>query len=104
MTVQQLIECDDVPPKDLVGAESIHKYLKIHKSLFKTFLTDNKDILEKSPTDGVVASPSKARFGAYSAAEMRKFMGWALKQPDGGTSGAPFCWLIREPEEARSPS
>jgi integrase len=83
MTVQQLIECDDVPPEDLVGAESIHKHLKIYKSLFKTFLTDNKDILEKSPTDGVVASPSKARFGAYSAAEMRKFVGWALKQPDG---------------------
>ncbi|GKO90386.1 TPA: integrase [Klebsiella variicola subsp. variicola] len=83
MTVQQLIECDDVPPEDLVGAESIHKHLKIYKSLFKTFLTDNKDILEKSPTDGVVAAPSKARFGAYSAAEMRKFVGWALRQPDG---------------------
>ncbi|ASK03122.1 integrase [Citrobacter freundii] len=83
MTVQQLIECDDVPPEDLVGAESIHKHLKIYKSLFKTFLTDNKDILEKSPTDGVVAAPSKARFGAYSATEMRKFVGWALKQPDG---------------------
>lgn len=83
MTVQQLIECDDVPTEDLVGAESIHKHLKIYKSLFKTFLTDNKDILEKSPTDGVVAAPSKARFGAYSAAEMKKFVGWALKQPDG---------------------
>ncbi|MEB6501944.1 integrase [Escherichia coli] len=83
MTIQQLIECDDVPPEDLVGAESIHKHLKIYKSLFKTFLTDNKDILEKSPTDGVVAAPSKARFGAYSAAEMRKFVGWAFKQPDG---------------------
>lgn len=84
MTVQQLIECDYVPPEDLVGAESIHKHLKIYKSLFKTFLTDNKDILEKSPTDGVVASPSKARFGASSAAEMRKFVGGgALKQPDG---------------------
>lgn len=83
MSVQQLIESDDVPPEDLVGAESIHKHLKIYKSLFKTFLTDNKDILDKSPTDGVVAAPSKARFGAYSAAEMRKFVGWALKQPDG---------------------
>ncbi|UHC85938.1 integrase [Klebsiella michiganensis] len=83
MTVQQLIEYDDVPPEDLVGAESIHKHLKIYKSLFKTFLTDNKDILDKSPTDGVVAAPSKARFGAYSAAEMRKFVGWALKQSDG---------------------
>ncbi|HAS0863887.1 TPA: tyrosine-type recombinase/integrase, partial [Enterobacter hormaechei subsp. xiangfangensis] len=52
------------------------------------FLTESKDILSKSPTDGVVASPSKARFGAYSAAEMRKFVGWALKQPDGW-----FKWI-----------
>ncbi|KOC88844.1 tyrosine-type recombinase/integrase [Winslowiella iniecta] len=83
MTIQQLIECDDVPPDELVGTEAIHKHLKIYKSLFKTFLTDSKDILKKSPTDGVVAAPTKERFGAYSAAEMRKFVGWALKQPDG---------------------
>ena len=83
MTIQQLIECDDVLPEDLVGAEAVHKHLKIYKSLFKTFLTENKDILSKSPTDGIVAAPSKARFGAYSAAEMKKFVGWAIKQPDG---------------------
>ena len=83
MTIQQLIECDDVPPDDLVGVEAIHKHLKIYKSLFKAFLTESKDILPKSPTDGVVAAPSKARFGAYSTAEMKKFVSWALKQPDG---------------------
>ncbi|MBV7406972.1 tyrosine-type recombinase/integrase [Enterobacter sp. ENT03] len=82
MSIQQLIECDDVPPDDLVGVEAIHKHLKIYKSLFKTFLTENKDILSKSPTDGVVAAPSKARFGAYSTTEMKKFVGWALIQPD----------------------
>ncbi|WP_410732017.1 tyrosine-type recombinase/integrase [Citrobacter freundii] len=82
MSSQQLIECDDVPPDDLVGVEAIHKHLKLYKSLFKTFLTESKDFLSKSPTDGVVAAPSKARFGAYSTAEMKKFVGWALKQPD----------------------
>lgn len=83
MNVQQLIDCDDVPPDELVGVEAIHKHLKAYKSLFKTFLTENKDILMKSPTDGVVAAPSKARFGAYSSAEMKKFVECALKQPDG---------------------
>lgn len=82
MTIQQLIECDDVQADELVGVEAIHKHLKLYKSLFKTFLTESKDVLQKSPTDGVVAAPSKARFGAYSAAEMKKFVGWALKQPD----------------------
>jgi len=83
MNVQQLIDCDDVSPDELVGVEAIHKHLKLYKSLFKTFLTDSKDILSKSPTDGVVAAPSKARFGAYSSTEMKKFVEWALKQPDG---------------------
>lgn len=82
MSIQQLIECDDVPPDQLVGVEAIHKHLKLYKSLFKTFLTESKDFLSKSPTGGVVAAPSKARFGAYSTAEMKKFVGWALKQPD----------------------
>ncbi|MGE2346130.1 tyrosine-type recombinase/integrase [Enterobacter asburiae] len=82
MSIRQLIECDDVPPDDLVGVEAIHKHLKIYKSLFKTFLTESKDILSKSPTDGVVAAPSKARFGAYSTSEMKKFVGWARKQPE----------------------
>ena len=83
MTIQQLVDCDDVPPDELVGVETIHKHLKLYESLFKTFLTGNKDILMKSPTDGVVAAPSKARFGAYSLAEMKKIVEWALKQPDG---------------------
>ncbi|MEI2626228.1 tyrosine-type recombinase/integrase [Erwinia aphidicola] len=83
MNVQQLIDCDDVPPDELVGVEAIHKHLKVYKSLFKTFLTENKDILMKSPTDGVVAASSKARFGEYSSAEMKKFVKWAHKQPDG---------------------
>lgn len=51
MAVEQLIECDDVLSEESVGAESIHKHLKIYISLFKTFMIGNKDIMEKSPTD-----------------------------------------------------
>ncbi|MEN4889408.1 tyrosine-type recombinase/integrase [Erwinia billingiae] len=83
MTIQQLLECDDVHQEDLIGAEAIHKHLKIYKSLFKTFLTDSKGILEKAPTDGVTASPSSTRFGAYSSAEMRALVSYAINQPDG---------------------
>jgi len=83
MTLEQLISLEDVPEADLVGDEAMHKHLKIYKSLFKTFLTDDKGILEKSPTDGISASASKARYGAYSASEMRKFVHWAIGQPEG---------------------
>jgi len=44
--IQQLIECDDVSPDELVSVEAIHKHLKIYKSLFKLIsriwmITDN---------------------------------------------------------------
>lgn len=83
MTLEQLIALEDVPEADLVGDEAMHKHLKLFKSLFKTFLTDDKGILEKSPTDGITASASKARYGAYSVSEMRKFVQWAIEQPEG---------------------
>lgn len=55
MTLEQLIALEDVPEADVVGDEAMHKHLKIYKSLFKIFLTDDKGILEKSPTDGISA-------------------------------------------------
>jgi hypothetical protein len=81
MTIQQLIECDD----DRMISWVLKLFISISKSTnhcLKLFSLKAKTFLQKSPTDGVVAAPSKARFGAYSTAEMKKFVGWALKQPD----------------------
>jgi len=83
MTIHQLLACDDVPEEDLIGTEAIHKHLKIFKSLFKTFLTDAKGILEKSPTDGIIAPPSSKRFGAYTVGEMRQFTSYAINEAQG---------------------
>nr|WP_278428394.1 tyrosine-type recombinase/integrase [Pantoea dispersa] len=83
MTIQQLLACDDVAEEDLIGTEAIHKHLKLYKSLFKTFLTDEKGILTKSPTDGLTAPPSSKRFGAYSVGEMRSFVSYAINHADG---------------------
>ncbi|MDK7808469.1 hypothetical protein [Klebsiella pneumoniae] len=70
MNIKQLIACD-VPEEHLIGTEAIHKHLKIYKSLFKTFLQEEKDVLTASPTDGVIAPPSSARYGAYTNSEMK---------------------------------
>lgn len=83
MTIHQLLACDDVPEKDLIGTEAIHKHLKIYKSLFKTFLTDEKGVLDKAPTDGITAPPSSARFGAYTTSEMRSFVSYAINEAEG---------------------
>ncbi len=47
MNIKQLIACD-VPEEHLIGTEAIHKHLKIYKSLFKTFLVEEKDVLTVS--------------------------------------------------------
>ncbi|WP_026042513.1 tyrosine-type recombinase/integrase [Pantoea sp. A4] len=85
MTIHQLLACDDVPEKDLIGTEAIHKHLKIFKSLFKTFLTNEKGVLDKSPTDGITSPPSSARFGAYTTSEMRSFVSYAINEAE--------CWV-----------
>ncbi|OUE90463.1 hypothetical protein AZZ82_000549 [Klebsiella aerogenes] len=80
MNIKQLIACDDVPEEYLIGTEAIHKHLKIYKSLFKTFLVEEKDVLTASPTDGVIAPPSSARYGAYTNSEMKRFVRYAIEE------------------------
>ncbi|WP_038160178.1 tyrosine-type recombinase/integrase [Trabulsiella guamensis] len=80
MTIEQLINCDDVPDEHLLGTEAIHKHLKIYKSLFKTYLTNDKSILHVSPTDGLTAPPSAVRYGAYTNSEMKRFVSYAIEE------------------------
>ncbi len=79
MNIKQLIACD-VPEEHLIGTEAIHKHLKIYKSLFKTFLVEEKDVLTAAPTDGVIAPPSSARYGAYTNSEMKSFVRYAIEE------------------------
>ncbi|MEG3112437.1 tyrosine-type recombinase/integrase [Pantoea sp. T14] len=90
MTINELMACD-VSEENLVGEEAIFKHLKIFKSLFKTFLTDDISLIEKPPTDGITANKSKARYGAYTASEMKKIVSWALEQPEGWQR---WVWLL----------
>jgi len=83
MTIHELLACDGVPEEDLIDTEAIHKHLKIYKSLFKTFLTDAKGILEKSPTDRIIAPPSSKRFSAYTVGEMCHFTSYAINEAQG---------------------
>lgn len=53
-----LAECIDydVPEDDLIASEHVHKHLKLWRSLFKTYLVDQKDVLTKSLLMGLVTS------------------------------------------------
>lgn len=51
MSLSECIDCD-VPEDDLISSANVKKHLKIYSSFFKVFLKDEKDTLEKSPTEG----------------------------------------------------
>lgn len=80
MTIEQLLSCDDIPEEHLLGTEAIHKHLKIYKSLFKTYLTEDKGVLSVAPTDAVTAPPSSARYGAYTNSEMKSLVRYAIEE------------------------
>lgn len=71
MTLEQMIALKDDLEVDLVGDARTTKYLQ---KFVQNILTDNKGMLEKSPTDGITAIASKARSGVSSASEKRKFV------------------------------
>lgn len=52
LSLEECIELD-VPEDDLISSANVKKHLKIYSSFFKVFLKDEKDILEKAPTEGI---------------------------------------------------
>lgn len=71
-----LAECIDfdVPEDDLISSANVKKHLKIYSSFFKVFLKDEKDILEKSPTEGIKYEVTENKGGHYSKPEMKRLI------------------------------
>lgn len=66
----------------MIPKQDIKQVMEAVENLPKRVVQPYHSMTIQQLIDGVVAAPSKARFGAYSTAEMKKFVGWALKQPD----------------------
>ncbi|WP_232057345.1 tyrosine-type recombinase/integrase [Enterobacter sp. 18A13] len=71
-----LIECIDfdVPEEDLMSSANVKKHLKIYSSFFKDFLKDEKDNLEKAPTEGIKYEVTENKGGSYSKPEMQRLV------------------------------
>ena len=72
-TLEQCVEAD-IPEDDLISSANVKKHLKIYSSFFKVFLKDEKDILEKAPTEGIKYEVQENKSGHYSRPEMRRFV------------------------------
>ncbi|VAX70044.1 Integrase [Enterobacter cloacae] len=91
-----LAECIDydVPEDDLIASEHVHKHLKLWRSLFKTYLVDQKDILTKSPTDGITYEVKPNRGGSYTASELSRIKEHLFALPDSDYRKWYFLTLI----------
>lgn len=58
----------------MISSANVKKYLKIYSSFFKVFLKDEKDILEKAPTEGIKYEVQENKGGHYSRPEMQRFV------------------------------
>lgn len=73
MTLTECIDFD-VPEEDLMSSANVQKHLKIYSSFFKVFLKDEKDILEKAPTEGIKYEVMANRRGLYSRPEILRLI------------------------------
>ncbi|SWW93080.1 tyrosine-type recombinase/integrase [Klebsiella pneumoniae] len=73
MSLSECIDCD-VPEDDLISSANVKKHLKIYSSFFKVFLKDEKDTLEKSPTEGIKYEVQENKGGHYSKPEMKRLI------------------------------
>ncbi|EOU9590349.1 tyrosine-type recombinase/integrase [Klebsiella aerogenes] len=73
MSLSECIDCD-VPEDDLISSANVKKHLKIYSSFLKVFLKDEKDILEKSPTEGIRYEVTENKGGHYSKPEMKRLI------------------------------
>ncbi|WP_395279281.1 tyrosine-type recombinase/integrase [Enterobacter asburiae] len=73
MTLMECIDFD-VPEEDLMSSANVKKHLKIYSSFFKVFLKDEKDILEKAPTEGIKYEVTENKGGSYSKPEMQRLV------------------------------
>ncbi|MDF3696642.1 recombinase XerC, partial [Enterobacter hormaechei] len=73
MTLTECIDFD-VPEEDLMSSANVQKHLKIYSSFFKVFLKDEKDILEKAPTEGIKYEVTENKAGSYSIPEMQRLV------------------------------
>ncbi|WP_407172228.1 site-specific integrase [Citrobacter farmeri] len=91
-----LVECIDydVPEDDLIASEHVHKHLKLWRSLFKTYLVDQKDILTKSPTDGISYEVKPNRGGNYTASELSLIKEYLFALPDSDYRKWYFLTLV----------
>lgn len=91
-----LVECIDydVHEDDLIASEHVHKHLKLWRSLFKTYLVDQKDILTKSPTDGISYEVKSNRGGNYTVSEMGRIKEYLFALPDSDYRKWYFLTLI----------
>ena len=80
LSIGELIACDDVADEDKAGNSTLVQHFKTYSLFFKSFLTDEERILDRSPIERISIKESSVSYGKYTNGEMRRFVTHALVQ------------------------
>ncbi|MEZ9142333.1 MULTISPECIES: tyrosine-type recombinase/integrase [unclassified Shewanella] len=77
-----------IPEDDLISSKSVKEILKDFQSLFSTFLTNEKGVLDSSPTMGVTIEVESQSYANFSKKQMKSIVKYWKNQPD-----TDFKWI-----------
>ncbi|MCX0422292.1 tyrosine-type recombinase/integrase [Aeromonas veronii] len=85
-----LAKAGKIPEQYLVKAKTVGELLKFYQGFFSAFLTDNRDVFDVSPTQGLKKPEDDSlSWGAYTKAQGRQIYEYWLAQPD-----SPIRWVF----------
>ncbi|EJY3122509.1 tyrosine-type recombinase/integrase [Salmonella enterica] len=78
MSVKERLECDDIPEDLLIGASTYNAHIKIFSQFFTSYLYKEKELIEKSPMEGIKQKKENSRYGVYTKSEIKKYINYAI--------------------------
>lgn len=79
----------EIPESDRISSKSVKEHLKLAQSIFNAYLVRERDVLERSPTEGVRYAEDKKRYGCLTDAQVRQVLERSKEKPEW------FHWFIK---------
>jgi integrase len=87
-------DVDAIHEDDFVSPKTVQGLLKLMQGFFSSYLTNERDVLQKSPTDNVRYTIKEVHGGSYTDVEIQAFEAHALQHQDQQTIWKKWVILL----------
>ncbi len=77
-----------IPEEDLISSKTVKEHLKPCQGFFNSYLVKEREMLDRSPTDGIRLETSEKRFASLGDAQVRQFAERSESKPEW------FKWML----------